>query len=133
MRALIAAAIFAALLFVALIFWTARSSADWAKVADEWPDITQKQKDWFIKQHNAKGFLCCSEADGHPTDWDVKKIGDGISHYWAVVENEWREVPDDAVVDVPNPVGRAVIWYSSTVTDSQGKKVIRCFIPGPGA
>ena len=128
MRALVAAAILAALLFLFLIAWTAHSDADWPKVAGEWPDITQGQKDWFIQQHNAKGFLCCSEADGHPTDWDVRE-----KHYWAVVENEWRQVPDDAVVEVPNPVGRAVIWYSSTVTDGEGKKLIRCFIPGPGA
>lgn len=128
MRALIAAAIIAAFFFLWLIILTTRSPANWKKVADEWPDVTPSQKDWFIKQHNAKGFLCCSVADGHPTDWDVR---DG--KYWAVVAGEWRQIPDEDVIDVPNPVGRAVVWWSDTVTDDMGKKMIRCFIPGPGA
>jgi hypothetical protein len=113
---------------LALVCVSTFSHGKWENVADEWPDITQGQKDWFIQQHNGKGMLCCSEADGHPTDWDIK---DG--HYWAVVEGEWRQIPEDAVVDVPNPVQRAVVWFSSSVTDDTGKKLIRCFIPGPGA
>lgn len=110
-----------------------QARAEWSKVAAEWPDLTPTQRDWFIHQHNGKGFLCCSEADGHPTDWDIRRGHDGKPHYWAVVDFEWREIPDEAVVNVPNPVHRAVIWFSSTVMGPDGKKLIRCFVPGEGA
>jgi len=43
-------------------------------------------------------------------------------------------VPDDAVLDVPNKYGKAVVWYSkswrSTVTGQEGGFYIRCFLPG---
>lgn len=94
---------------------------EWSKVADEWPDLTQVQKDWFIRQHNSSGFLCCSAADGHPVDWDIR---DG--HYWAYWDEKWQKVPDDVVIKVPNPVGRAVLWVNQS-------KQFRCFIPGSGA
>lgn len=97
------------------------SLADWSRVADEWPDVTQTQKDWFIKQHNKNGFLCCSSADGHPVDWEIRS-----NKYWVYWNDEWKEVPDEAVIEIPNPVGRAVLWVTQY-------NLIRCFIPGPAA
>lgn len=104
--------------------------AAWAAVAAEWPDITPAQRDWFLHQHNQNGFLCCDIADGHPTDW---RIADG--HYLVLVGEDWHEVPSEAVIKVPNPVGRAVVWYRAYNPSIDGPKrdrtlTIRCFIPG---
>ena len=44
------------------------------------------------------------------------------------------DVPDDAVLDVPNKYGKALVWYSkswrSKVTGQEGDFYIRCFLPG---
>lgn len=109
----------AATLLLAIL--TGSASSDWARVAAEWGDINQNQKDWFIQQHNKRGFLCCSSADGHPVDWEIRS-----SKYWVFWNDEWKEVPDEAVIEIPNPVGRAVLWVSYD-------NGIRCFIPGPAA
>ena len=51
-----------------------------------------------------------------------------------MLEGQWVDVPDDAVLDVPNKYGKAVVWYSkswrSTVTGQEGGFDIRCFLPG---
>ena len=31
-------------------------------------------------------------------------------HYQVRIENEWVEVPDDAVVTEPNKFGRTMVW-----------------------
>ena len=56
------------------------------------------------------------------------------NHYQVRLEGQWVDVPDDAVLEVPNKYGRAVVWYSkswrSTVTGQEGGFYIRCFLPG---
>lgn len=101
--------------------------ATFANVAAEWPNLTPEQRDWFPSLRNSHGLYCCSTADGHHVEWDIK---DG--HYWAIVEGKWRQVPDDAVIHDPNKVGAAVIWLTSA-RDQNNERGIRCFIPGSGA
>lgn len=79
---------------------------------------------WFDSLSSGKG-LCCSFADGkqvNDVDWDVK---DG--HY-RVHLGEWIDVPDTALVTVPNKFGPAVVWPY----DEDGHTLIRCFMPGAG-
>jgi hypothetical protein len=98
-------------------------------------------KGWFDKLASGKG-LCCSFADGlaiEDVDWDVRpaKVVDADGrqqiegvHYWVRLDGHWIEVPDAAVVTVPNLFKRPVVW---PYVDGGGKTQIRCFMPGSGA
>jgi hypothetical protein len=80
-------------------------------------------KAWFDQLRSGKGS-CCSDADGtavSDVDW---KTHDG--HYRVRLDNQWIDVPDDAVITEPNRAGRTMVWpirgYMGTT--------IRCFMPG---
>lgn len=80
-------------------------------------------KPWFDHLSSGKG-LCCSQADGETVsdpDWDTK---DG--HYRVRLEGAWIDVPDDAVITVPNLFGRTMVWPMY----HNGSPTIRCFMPG---
>lgn len=80
-------------------------------------------KPWFDRLKSGKG-PCCSVADGlavSDPDWESK---DG--HFRVRVENEWIDVPNDAVITEPNLAGRTMVW---PVKGSLGTS-IRCFMPG---
>ena len=80
-------------------------------------------KPWFDGLRSGKG-LCCSDADGFAVsdpDWESK---DG--HYRVRVDNEWVDVPDDAVITEPNRYGRTMVWPTRGTLGTS----IRCFMPG---
>ena len=87
-------------------------------------DLTE----WFQQQRNKRNVPCC---DGHDAtkladvDWDTMRGEDGKSHYKVRVDGEWREVPDDALVDGPNKEGEALLWIF------HGQ--LLCFMPGAGS
>ena len=57
-------------------------------------------KPWFDSLRSGKG-PCCSDADGFAIadpDWESKS-----GHYRVRIDNEWVDVPDDAVITEPNP------------------------------
>lgn len=86
---------------------------------------------WFDALASKKG-LCCSFADGFKiddVDWQTK---DG--HYQVRLEGKWVDVPDDAVITVPNKFGPAVVWpvYSTYPDGHKELSFIRCFMPGAG-
>ncbi len=79
------------------------------------PDLNN----WFDHLASGKG-LCCSFADGFAVsdvDWD---------HYRVRLENNWIDVPDDALITEPNRAGRTMVWPLRV----DGKISIRCFMPG---
>jgi hypothetical protein len=81
-------------------------------------------KQWFDTLASKRG-LCCSDADGtalSDVDWESK---DG--HYRVWLDNAWHDVPDDAVITVPNRAGRTMVW---PMRGALGL-TIRCFMPGP--
>jgi hypothetical protein len=81
-------------------------------------------KQWFDSLASKKG-LCCSDADGtavSDVDWESK---DG--HYRVWLDGAWHDVPDDAVITVPNRAGRTMVW---PMRGALGL-TIRCFLPGP--
>ena len=93
-------------------------------------------KSWFDGLKSDKG-LCCSFADGvsvEDVDWDTGGKGQDTQseggHYRVRLNGQWVEVPDAAVVTVPNRFGMAVVW---PYQDNDGVTQIRCFIPGSGA
>jgi len=80
-------------------------------------------KPWFDSLRSGKG-PCCSDADGFvisDPDWESKS-----GHYRVRIDNEWVDVPDDAVITEPNRAGRTMVW---PVKGTLGTS-IRCFIPG---
>ena len=80
-------------------------------------------KKWFDSLHSKNGMLCCSDADGEETEFDIR---DGA--YWAPIDGIWQRVPDEAVITEPNRFGRAMKWLYLV----GGQKTFRCFIPGGG-
>ena len=80
-------------------------------------------KQWFDSLKSGKG-PCCSDADGSAVsdvDWESK---DG--RYRVRIEDEWHEVPEDAVITEPNRVGRTMVW---PIKGYLGL-TIRCFMAG---
>jgi hypothetical protein len=83
---------------------------------------------WFESLHSGKG-PCCSDADGTAladVDWEAK---DG--HYRVRIENQWWDVPDEAVITEPNRAGRTMVWPVYFRSGDISLRVeIRCFMPG---
>ena len=83
---------------------------------------------WFESLHSGKG-PCCSDADGRAladVDWETR---DG--HYRVRIEDQWWDVPDEAVIKEPNRAGRTMVWpiYYSPL-GGPIRVEIRCFMPG---
>ncbi len=78
---------------------------------------------WFEGLRSGKG-PCCSDADGSAVsdvDWETKG-----GHYRVRIDNEWVDVPDEAVITEPNRIGRTMVW---PIRGYLGVS-IRCFMPG---
>ncbi len=90
----------------------------------QYANSTPELKAWFNGLKSAKG-LCCSDADGSAVsdvDWESNK-----GHYRVRINNQWVDVPNEAVITEPNRVGRAMVW---PIIDGVGGLYIRCFMPG---
>jgi hypothetical protein len=87
-------------------------------------------REWVQGLKDKTGQSCCDTADGHPAEyeWDIVTNG-----YKVRIEGEWYVVPADTVIDEPNKLGYATVWYWWS-WDLDGKKThhIRCFLPGAG-
>ena len=85
--------------------------------------VNSPLKQWFDNLKSGRG-LCCAMADGQSVadpDWESK---DG--HYRVRLENNWIDVPDDALITEPNRAGRTMVWplrFDCQIS-------IRCFMPG---
>jgi hypothetical protein len=78
---------------------------------------------WFEGLKSGKG-PCCSDADGtavSDVDWESYN-----GHYRVRLDNEWVDVPDEAVITEPNRIGRTMVW---PIRGYLGIS-IRCFMPG---
>jgi hypothetical protein len=85
------------------------------------PNADMSLAPWFqgLRQPGT-GMSCCSIADCRQTDFRTNG-----SHYEALVEGQWREVPQETIIErIENPTGHAVVCY----TPARG---IMCFIRGP--
>lgn len=96
----------------------------------QYADVDPAIKEWVKRLTDKSGQGCCATADGFPADYDWN-VAD--NHYRVRIDDEWYDVPPEAVVDGPNRLGHATVWYWWE-WDVEGKKVnhIRCFLPGPG-
>jgi hypothetical protein len=87
-------------------------------------------KAWVKELTDKKGNGCCDTADGYPAEveWDID-----TGRYRVRIEGEWYDVPDDALIERPNRLGYAMVWYYPTFeADGRFKPKIRCFLPGAG-
>lgn len=110
-------------LFIASVFivWFFLKLPGHAHFSDR-PDLNN-----WAKYLQSKRGMCCSFADAVIVeDPDVDMAG---GHYRVRIDGEWLDVPDDALVTVPNKYGSAVVW---PYKDNESKTQIRCFMPGAG-
>ena len=102
-------------------------AADHGQLGPTSPDV----KAWANTLENKLKEGCCSTADGwkpEEVEYDMKG-----NKYRVKIDGEWYEVPPDAIVNVPNRFGFAVVWYyRSWVNGIKPSVSIRCFIPGAG-
>lgn len=106
---------------VAIVVWTPAVAHDNGQFANVPPAV----RTWFHNVKSPHGIPCCDIADGHRTDFDMRK-----NQYWVPINGTWMPVPPEAVLaNAGNPVGDAVVWYSIYGSHV----VIRCFVPGGGA
>ena len=107
------------ILFAALLIAAPASARDDGRYAGS------PLKPWFEGLKSGKG-PCCSDADGtalSDADWESK---DG--HYR--IEDQWWEVPDEAVITEPNRAGRTMVWPMYRRWPDHMTIDIRCFMPG---
>jgi hypothetical protein len=102
-------------------------AADHGQLGPTSPEV----KAWAATLENKLREGCCSTADGwkpQEVEYDMKG-----NKYRVKIDGEWYEVPSEAVVNVPNKFGFAVVWYyRSWLNGIKPTLSIRCFIPGAG-
>ena len=87
-------------------------------------------KRWIENLTDKIGNKCCDTADGYDVQWDIHG-----GQYVVYLYGAWHIVPDIAVLEVPNKLGAARIWYTIKWGPwKDGKQVpteilIRCFLP----
>jgi hypothetical protein len=87
-------------------------------------------KAWIKALTDKNGNGCCDTADGYPAEveWDTD-----TGHYRVRIDGVWYDVPDEALIEKPNRLGYAMVWYyPSHEADGRLVPKIRCFLPGAG-
>ena len=81
---------------------------------------------WFRSLQSQGLNICCDGSDAksiEDPDWE-----NNSGRYRVRLEGQWFDVPDTAVVTVPNKYGRALVW---PIYQNGYPIMIRCFMPGP--
>ena len=104
-----------------LLLWSVLSGIGLPALAAPPPDADPTLAPWFNSLRQPwTNALCCSMADCRPVD---SRLNDG--HYEALIEGEWRRVPDHLILNrSDNPTGRAIACWTAQVG-------ILCFIRAP--
>ena len=90
-------------------------------------DPVNKYTEWFVKQYNRQGGLCCSGHDAYYLGEDEWKTG--RKNYSILLNGQWIDVDDNKVLSKgggPNPTGKAIVWYDVT----EYGITVRCFTTG---
>jgi hypothetical protein len=101
-----------------------------ARDRGQYRDVDPALRQWIEGLKDKAGQGCCDTADGYPAEYEWDIAG---KRYRVRIEGEWYVVPDEAVIDGPNKLGYATVWYWAE-WDVDGGMIahIRCFLPGPG-
>jgi hypothetical protein len=96
----------------------------------QYRDTDPGLRKWIEGLKDKTGRGCCDTADGYPAEYEWDMAG---NRYRVRIEGEWYVVPPEAVIEEPNRLGYATVWYWIT-WELDGKEYfhIRCFLPGPG-
>lgn len=81
---------------------------------------------WYPTLRSPAGSPCCDgpAVDAvHLSDVDWES---NAGRYRVRIDGQWIDVPPGAVLDVPNRDGRTLVWPGW----SDGKRSVRCFMPG---
>jgi len=118
------------LIMVGLLACCAIVTESLARDYGQYRNVDPAIRDWIQGLKDKAGQGCCETADGHPAEYEWDIVG---NRYKVRIEGEWYVVPAEAVVDEPNKLGYATVWYWWS-WELDGTKVhhIRCFLPGPG-
>lgn len=115
-----------AVLLMSIVSATGASARDYGQYHDVDPAI----REWVQGLTDKTGQGCCATADGHPAEyeWDIAD-----NCYKVRIEGQWYVVPAEAVIEEPNRLGYATVWYWWE-WELDGKKThhIRCFLSGSG-
>jgi hypothetical protein len=113
------------ILFLALVL--AATFPFEAKARDDGRYANSPLRPWF-RSLRVEG-PCCGDGDSSTLSDTDGESKDG--HYKVRIEDQWWDVPDDAVITAPNRVGRTIVWaiyYRSRTSPLRIE--IRCFMPG---
>jgi len=113
--------------FAALLYLT---SSAMAHDNGRYSKVDPGTKAWVQGLTDKNGIGCCDTADGYPAEveWDSD-----TGHYRVFIAGQWLDVPDEALIEKPNRLGYAVVWYyPSYEVDGRMTPKIRCFLPGAG-
>jgi hypothetical protein len=113
--------------FATLLFMT---SSAVAHDNGRYSNVDPGTKAWVQALTDKKGNGCCDTADGYPAEveWDSD-----TGRYRVFIQGQWLDVPDEALIEKPNRLGYAVVWYyPSYEVDGRMTPKIRCFLPGAG-
>lgn len=105
--------------------WWSRPGVRGAGKSAQWKDAPQSTKDWFAKQQNQIGEVCCDVADGRAAD-DWRSSG---ADYIVTIDGEEFHVAAKKRVAGVNIMGVPLVWIypaNARVTTQS----IRCFMPG---
>jgi hypothetical protein len=103
----------------------------WAMDREELRNVPPQVRNWFESMRSPTGKLCCSYADGHRTEYDMRE-----NSYWVPINQVWTQIPPEVVIhDQGNPFSEAVVWYNPIIENGQptGQHKILCFVPGGGS
>lgn len=98
---------------------------------EELRNVPPQIRMWFESMKSPTGKLCCSYADGHRTEYDMRE-----NNYWVPIDQVWTPIPPEVVIyDKGNPFSEAVVWYNPVLVNGQptGENKILCFVPGGGS
>jgi hypothetical protein len=94
---------------------------------NELKNVSPQIRDWFRSMRSPAGKVCCWEADGHRTRYDMR-----ANQYWVPIDGAWQPVPPEAVIHgARSPFGDAVVWYRPEFNFEvpTGHWEIVCFVP----
>ncbi len=118
------------LLMIMLLVSVALATDAAARDNGQYTNVDPAIRKWIEGLKDKTGQGCCATADGHPAEYEWDIAG---NHYKVRIEGQWFDVPAEAVIDEPNRLGYATVWYWWTFgLDGQKTYHIRCFLPGPG-
>ena len=60
---------------------------------EELRNVPPQIRNWFESMKSPTGKLCCSYADGHRTEYDMRE-----NYYWVPINQVWTPIPPEVVI-----------------------------------